>query len=196
MAKFIDGRKVWYSRGYLPHFDGKCEVQFVTFRLSDSLPQDVLNKRRIELKQDEITDAAFRKRVEHYLDQGYGACWLKHVAVATTVQETLQKWDDDKYRLISWVIMPNHVHILIELMGDSSLSNIMHSIKSYTAHESNKILGKKGAFWFVESFDRYIRHGKHYTNVIRYIENNPVKARLCKRPEDWVFSSAYGTGAT
>ena len=70
----------------------------------------------------------------------------------------------------------------------------MHSIKSYTAHEANKILGRSGQFWQPESFDRYIRNQKHFLSVIRYIENNPVKAGLCLRPEDWAYSSATRSG--
>jgi putative DNA methylase len=67
----------------------------------------------------------------------------------------------------------------------------MHSIKSYTGSEANKMLKRKGAFWQEDYFDRYIRNSKHYVAVVDYIENNPVKARLCKNPEDWPYSSAY-----
>jgi len=67
----------------------------------------------------------------------------------------------------------------------------MHSLKSFTSHEANKILGRHGHFWFKEYFDRYIRNGEHFRAVVRYIEENPVKARLCEKPEDWKFSSAY-----
>jgi putative DNA methylase len=105
--------------------------------------------------------------------------------------ETLLKWDNERYTLIAWVVMPNHVHILIELLGKHELSEIMHSIKSYTAHEANKILGRRGQFWFIESFDRYIRDARHYRNTVRYIENNPVKAGLCRSSTEWEFSSAY-----
>ena len=90
--------------------------------------------------------------------------------------------------------MPNHVHLLIEIAEGFSLSEVMHSIKSYTAHEANKILGQKGRFWSVESFDRYIRDARHFRNTVEYIENNPVKAGLCMRPEEWEFSSAFGRG--
>lgn len=87
--------------------------------------------------------------------------------------------------------MPNHVHLLIRLLEGNSLSDIMHSIKSYTAHEGNKILGQKGTFWSKESYDRYIRDENHYFNTVAYIENNPVKARLCSAPEEWEYSSAF-----
>ena len=87
--------------------------------------------------------------------------------------------------------MPNHIHYLLKPLKDVELEEITHSIKSYTAHEANKILKRKGSFWQEETFDRYIRNRKHFVNVIKYIENNPVKAKLCNKKEDWKFSSAY-----
>ena len=186
-----DSYQPWHSRGYLPHFESEGIFQFVTFRLADSLPQTVLNKWKREVETDEITDIDFRRRIERYLDQNYGYCYLKDVRVAGCIRETLLKFHDEKYRLISWVVMPNHVHILIRLLGSNKLSAIMHSIKSFTASESNRILHRRGSFWFKESFDRFIRDDKHFYATIRYIENNPVKARFCDDPSEWEFSSAY-----
>ena len=179
-----------HSRGYLPHFDVYEAIQFVTFRLADSMPQDVLKKWRADLEAGSINDADFRKTIEKFLDSGYGSCSLRDVRIANVLRQTLIKWDGDRYELIAWVIMPNHVHILIRLIGDNRLSDVMHSIKSYTAHQANKLLGRTGRFWSVESFDRYIRNADHFRNTIKYIEENPVKARLCEAPEDWEFSSA------
>ncbi len=155
------------------------------------MPQAVLDRWRAELEKSEITDAGFRKRIEVFLDQNYGEQWLSDTRIAGLVQDTLLNLDGKRYRLIAWVIMPNHVHILIETLEGNPLSEIMQSIKSYTAHEANKLLGRKGSFWFKEYFDRYIRDGRHFQATVRYIEENPVKARLCARPEDWKFSSAY-----
>lgn len=87
--------------------------------------------------------------------------------------------------------MPNHIHFLMPPKEGISLSEIVHSIKSYTANEANKVLRRRGSFWQHEPFDRYTRNRLHYVNVIKYIENNPVKANLCEKPEDWIFSSAY-----
>ena len=156
------------------------------------MPQDVLKKWKRELERGEITDVDLTKADrEQYLDSGYGSCCLKDRRIADKLRETLLKWDGERYQLIAWVIMPNHVHILIRLLGDNLWSEIMHSIKSYTAHQANKILEASGRFWSVESFDRYIRNADHFRNTISYIEENPVKARLCKEPEDWEFSSAF-----
>ena len=180
-----------HTRGYLPHVDAEGSTQFITFRLADSMPQHLLRQWRAELSAGEITDAGVRKRIEHFLDSGYGSCALRDRRIANEVRETLIKWNGTRYRLIAWVIMPNHVHLLIEMLEGYPLSDVMHSIKSYTAHEANKISGRKGRFWSVESFDRYIRDVRHFRNTVDYIENNPVKAGLCGRAEDWEFSSAY-----
>ena len=140
---------------------------------------------------EKLTDVQFRKNIEKFLDAGYGACFLKDPVVATMVADSLKFHDKKKYELASWVIMPNHLHFLVTPFENVELSAIAHSIKSYTAHEANKLLGRTGRFWQVEPFDRYIRNARHYRSVIRYIENNPVKAGLCKTAVDWKFSSAY-----
>jgi REP element-mobilizing transposase RayT len=67
----------------------------------------------------------------------------------------------------------------------------MHSRKSYTAHEANRILKRSGQFWMEEYHDRYIRNAEHFHNAVAYIESNLVQAGLCARPEDWPFSSAW-----
>ena len=182
-----------HSRGYLPHFDVYETTQFVTFRLADSMPQNILNEWKNELESGLITDVDLRKRIEQYLDSGYGSCSLRDPRIANLLRETILKWNADRYELAAWVIMPNHVHILIRLIGKNLLSEIMHSIKSYAAHEANKVLGCTGRFWSVESFDRYIRNADHFRNTVKYIEENPVKAGLCKEAGDWEFSSAFRT---
>ena len=182
----------WYDRGYIPHFDGGAIAQFFTFRLFDSLPRQVVEKWREETKEGgEKGRVTFRKNVENYLDKGFGECFLKDQRVAELTQNALLFHHERKYDLKSWVIMPNHIHFLATPLEGVELSEIAHSIKSYAAHEANKILNRKGQFWQQEPFDRYIRNRKHFESVIIYIENNPVKAGLCERPEDWRFSSAF-----
>lgn len=131
-----------------------------------------------------------RRRVEAYLDQGHGSCYLKKPEIANLVQDALLFHDQTKYRLAAWVIMPNHVHLLCTPASGHNLAEIMHALKSYTSNEANKLLGRKGRFWQKEYFDRYIRNARHYAKVLAYIENNPVKARLCETSLDWPFGSA------
>jgi putative DNA methylase len=132
-----------------------------------------------------------RRRVEAYLDQGHGSCYLKDSRVAGVVQDALLFHDLTKYRLAAWCVMPNHVHLLCSPGTGHSLAEIAHSLKSFTSKEANKSLGRAGRFWQKEYFDRYIRNARHHGKVVAYIENNPVKARLCERPQDWPFSSAW-----
>jgi REP element-mobilizing transposase RayT len=178
----------WHGRGYLPHFEGGEVAQFVTVRLKDSLPQSVVERWRRELGREE--EAELRRRVEAYLDEGYGAASLKEPRVASVVQNALLYHDGVRYRLAAWVVMPNHLHLLASPCGGYTLSGILHSLKSYSASEANKILDRKGAFWMEDYFDRYIRNLAHYERTVAYIENNPVKAKLCRTPEEWPFSSA------
>jgi REP element-mobilizing transposase RayT len=185
----------WHSRGYLPHFDGRAIPQFITLRLADSVPGKVIERwqrelDRLELDQDERR-ITMQRRIERYLDQGYGSCLLGETRIATMVQNSLLHFDGVRYNLFAWVVMPNHSHSLLTRFEDWRLDQLMHSHKSYTAHEANKILERSGQFWMVEYFDRYIRSAKHFQNAVRYIENNPVKAGLCKRPGEWPFSSAW-----
>jgi len=182
----------WHSRGYLPHFDGGEIAQTITLHLADSLPQAVLAKwtRALSAESAANADAILRRRIEYYLDQGYGSCALKDARVATTVQESLLHFDGERYWLSAWVVMPNHAHMLLTPNAQWSLSEIMKSFKSYTSHEANKIVARKGQFWMEDYFDRYVRDEKHFASAVAYIENNPVKARLCQKPEDWPFSSA------
>lgn len=131
-----------------------------------------------------------RTRIEEYLNNGYGACHLKDERIGRLIEEALLHFDDQRYHLIAWVVMPNHVHVLVEQVRGYPLGDIVHSWKSYTAIEANKILGRKGQFWYPDYFDRFVRDQEHLTNVIEYIHNNPVKAGLVDRPEEWAFSSA------
>lgn len=185
--------KGWYSRGYLPHFDGGEILQFITLHLKDALPMQVISRWKMELVQEKDDD---RKRIlflrsEKYLDSGYGECFLKIDAVAELVKDSLLHFDGSKYKLISWVIMPNHLHLLLKPLNGNSLTGIMHSLKSFTSQKANKLLNRNGKFWQEDYFDRYIRDYKHFEKTLNYIAMNPVKAGLCENPIDWKFSSAF-----
>ncbi len=190
----------WYSRGYLPHCDKYGLLQSITFRLADSPPHTVLKQLEQELasRQQLKKDIHRRNTIQGFLDSGFGCCALQHPEMANKVQDTLLTFDGSRYRLIAWCIMPNHVHVLIEpLIG---LGKIVQSWKSYTArwaikHHAELGLGVPGtSFWMREYWDRYIRNEQHLQAVIEYIHQNPVKARLCSRPEEWRWSSAsHGT---
>jgi REP element-mobilizing transposase RayT len=105
------------------------------------------------------------------------------------VQENLLHFDGERYRVLAWCLMPNHVHALIEIW-QTPLAELLHSWKSYTSKQANKILGRTGRFWQDEYFDRYVRDEAHLRKVVHYVENNPVKAGLARQPAEWPWSSA------
>ena len=188
--------KAWHSRGYLPHLDQPEIIQSVTFRLSDSIPADVVVGWKNELAltgKEAASDprcAELRDRIERYAGQGHGACWLRDGRVADQVENALLHFDGVRYRLLAWVIMPNHVHALIGTMLGFPLEGVMHSWKSFTAKKINRILGRSGQVWEQDYFDRYIRDEKHLATVVDYIEQNPVKAGLVDSAHEWRWSSA------
>jgi len=186
-------RAGWHSRGYLPHFDGIATPQFITIHLADAIPNKVIDRWHEELRSLKYQEerVLLQRRVERYLDLGYGKALLKHANVATMVQDSLLKFDVERYRLFAWVVMPNHVHTLMTRFEGYELKDIFHSLESYTAHEANKMLHRSSHFWLEDYFDRYIRNAEHFERTVRYIENNPVKARLCGKASDWPIGSAW-----
>lgn len=185
-------RSEWHSRGYLPHFDGGAIPQSITFRLADSLPTVQLREWESELKVLRLQEAESerRRRIEEYLDKGTGEVWLARASIAKLVEQALLCFDGQRYRLHGWVVMPNHVHVMITPRQGNELSRILHSWKSFTANKANGLLGRTGAFWQEEYFDRFVRDEEHFARALKYIEFNPVKAGLSEAPESWQFSSA------
>ena len=190
----IDGRfpkEGWHSRGYLPHCEAR-NLQFITFRLYDSVPKEVILKWKEQVAHESDFEQANKllRLLEQYEDAGKGSCYLKDERIAKLVQDALLFHDGKRYKLLNWCIMPNHVHVLIEKFEGVTLSGILHSWRSFTSHKANEILGRTGDFWMKDYFDRFIRDESHLNATIRYIENNPVKAGLANEPEDWPWSSA------
>ena len=182
----------WYSRGYLPHWDHPGMIQSLNFRLADSLPAAVVERWKMELagKPDDEIARQIYWRGEKYLDAGHGECWLRLPELARVVEDALLHFDGQRYRLLAWCVMPNHVHALIETGAGFPLAEVLHSWKSFTAKAANKILRRHGEFWQREYFDRYIRNAEHYAEAIAYIEENPVRAGLARVKTDWPCSSA------
>jgi putative transposase len=179
------GHKAWHDRGYLPHFDSGAAVQMITFRLADSLPREIFR----QIVANECCDEKRRRRTESMIDEGRGHCVLRDRANALLVQEAFEYFDGERYRLIAWVVMPNHVHVLIEQIEGFRLGEIVRLWKSFTAKKINERTASKGSLWARDYFDRFIRNEEHFENAIAYIELNPVKAGLVERAQDWVFSS-------
>ena len=198
-----------HFRGKLPHVKREGALYFVTFRLADSLPAHEvvrLKKERLAIieqaraarrpltwHEEEMLLAWYCDKVELLLDAGHGACWMNNSRVADLVSDALKFFENKRYELRAWVVMPNHVHAIVWPMAENSLSEILHSWKSFTSKKAAKILKQPGgSFWQIESFDHLVRNDKERQRLGAYVENNPAKARLCSSPSEWKWSSAYG----
>jgi REP element-mobilizing transposase RayT len=181
------------SRGYLPHIVSSEATYFVTFRLADSLPTTLLVQWKQELEYLKTLKGVetaklhdeYYSKIENYLDTNKGNCWLKDPKIAWLVRNALRYFDGNRYCLHAWTIMPNHVHVLFTLASESNVSSILHSWKSFTAKQANKLLETSGRFWQPEYFDRLIKTSRQFEFTLRYIANNPVKAGLCKEIHEW-----------
>ena len=210
------GFRGWHERGYLPHCDKPGLTQFITFRLWDSMPESrrgewehLLNiaersnaprtaagarsiaspddKTRAESQRE--TSREQRIKLEDYLDRNHGDCFLRDPRIAALMETALRFHHGTRFDLLAWVVMPNHVHALIKV-GDTPLSDIIQNWKSIVAVKANKLLGRTGDFWQLDYWDTFMRDEAQTRKAIRYIENNPVEARLCRAPEEWPFTSA------
>ena len=147
------------------------------------------------VKKDQQTQ--YRLLVEKYLDQGHGSCLLSKPQYAKIIIDNWHHFDQHRYDLISYTVMPNHVHLLIKTYPDWPLEKVVHAWKSYTAHqilnlENNRRAAgeprQEQALWQREYWDRFIRDEKHFNSAIEYIVNNPVKTGLVIGIEDWPYS--------
>ena len=180
-----DGETTRHRRN-LPHWQQGEAWVFVTWRLGDSLPKAKLDQwkeeREIWHQQhpepwDDNTESEYHERfsqqIDQWLDQGSGSCVLKDSTNAKIVADALRHFDGERYDLASFVVMPNHVHVLFRPLGDHALPDILKSWKGFTAREINKRMGKTGALWQEEYWDRLIRNEPHFFKVVEYIRENP-----------------------
>jgi len=179
------------TRHHLPHWQQGEVWVFVTWRLGDSLPKAKLDHWKVEREAwiknhpepwDEKTEGEYHERfsrqIDEWLDQGSGSCVLKDPANAEIVADALRYFDGERYELASFVVMPNHVHVLFRPAGDHAIPDILKSWKGFTAREINKRIGKTGSLWQDDYWDRLIRNEQHFFKVAEYIRENPAKANL------------------
>ena len=203
-------RSGWHERGYLPHLKAEGGTYFVTFRLANSLPKEVLERFRFEREdivkraeaagrelspdEEKRLDELYSARIESYLDAGHGKCWLEEPVIGEMVSEALMHFDGERYWLHAWVVMPNHVHAVVTPQKSHTLSQILQSWKSFTAHEAQKVaqasrlqIPEGKAFWQRESYDHLVRDEADFARVCEYTARNPVEAGLCRKPEEWPY---------
>jgi predicted solute-binding protein/REP element-mobilizing transposase RayT len=179
------------SRRNLPHWQQEGATYFVTFRLADAVPASLASQWRDELQNwrkfhpeplDDEGRKEYRRRFlqvrEAWLDQGHGSCLLREPKTAMIVAAALRHFDSQRYYLDAFVVMPNHVHALVQPLPGHSLKEILRSWKSYSARQINKILGRTGSVWMEESFDRIVRDWNALAKCRDYIARNPEKAHL------------------
>jgi len=165
-------RTITVSRRHLPHWSVDEGTYFVTFRLFDSLSDDLARLRG-------------RKRIEEALDRGDGLAFLQQREIGSLVFEALRFFDDQRYVLHSACVMPNHVHAVVRTAPSITLDKILSSWKSFTAKKANALLGRHGRFWEAERYDRLIRDERDLLKANAYVAANPAKAGLKGWP--WVF---------
>lgn len=131
------------------------------------------------------------RRIAAYEDAGAGDCWLKRPPVASLMVDALTHFDGQRYNLLAWCVMPNHVHVLTQSLPGHAVGDVVHSWKRFSAREANRQLNRVGQpFWALDYYDRCIRDQAHFERARNYIHRNPVKAGLCATPEQWPWSSA------
>ena len=199
--KFELGKVEVIKRGRKTHWLAEHATYFLTFNLHDAVPQPV--RRRIEIEAEEhlqriratrgaITAAdaqavkdLMHTRLETVLDRSYGEAHLRNPRLASMVVDAITYFDADRYTLLSWCVMPTHVHVVARL--HAPVDKVLHSWKTFTGRGANQLLDRDGPFWQADYYDRCIRDSQQLHNTIEYVAHNPAAAGLI----DWPFVRVY-----
>jgi putative transposase len=190
--------EIRFTENLLPHWQQNGATYFVTFRLADSVPTHLRTQWEEERATwlrfhpepwDVGTELEYHKRftgaIERWLDAGYGSCVLRQVDCARIVDNALRHFDRQRLDLISSVVMPNHVHALLIQNAEHPLEDLLHSWKTFSSRNINRLVGRSGTLWQRSYFDRLVRDEKHFRNCGRYIRRNPEKAHL--KPGEYIL---------
>ena len=199
-------------RRNLPHIHPEGHPLFVTIRLADSIPLDVLTdlkaQRERELNSRRNLSASDRYDIEkrhfgrydQWLDRcEHGPRWLEREDVASIVMDGILAMDKNRYDLYAFCIMPNHGHLLFDSLtadqgkhkGKSAkypVTETLRLLKGGSARACNLQLNRSGHFWHHESYDHYVRDDQEMERIVKYILHNPVKAGLVREWTDWKFT--------
>ncbi len=181
----------WGSQ--ISHWNQNYKFQFLTMHLTDALPWHVVldyeTEHTLWLSQHpqpwSTEDALYHKIkfedfLSKYLDKGYGACYLRNIECAKALETCLWYDHGRDYWLTNYVIMPNHVHILVQ-MGETPLEVVLGEWKKYSANKINKIVGRRGALWQRRGYwDTIVRNQEHFENVNNYIWRNWLNGGIIK----------------
>ena len=200
-----------YYRRHLPHIQPPGATMFITFRLANSIPMQVLrqleqeqqeNERALSkisdpherAKEAEIQERKFFGKWDHHLDSSANEpYWLREPDIAQLVSNSLHYQHTKRYTLEAFCIMPNHVHLVCTPLKQTEdtyypIATIMHPLKRHTAFHANKLLKRIGDFWHHENYDHYARNEAEFGRIVNYVLNNPVTAGLVSNPKDWQWS--------
>jgi hypothetical protein len=193
MKFFNPEENVTKYRGVLPHWRQAGVTYFVTFRQVDSLPVGKLealqeerciwrqmNPGPLSHAQKREYAARFSGKIHDWLDAGYGKCFLGKPEVQKMMVSTLGYFSGKRYELGEFVIMPNHVHVLVTPINDSRLEQVLRSWKSFSARRINEMCGLSGPVWHRESFDHIVRSEEQLQRIEQYIRDNPKKTGAAK----------------
>ena len=171
---------------HLDHWDQQGKFQAVTFHMADSIPRKVREDLEEISKQfllshpkpwDEIVKKKYRnlipKRIELLLDNGYGSCVLKSPEIRKIVDDAILHYAEKEYYLHQYIVMPNHVHMLISMNEGYDIDKTLENLRHYTSRLINSRLNQKGPFWYGEPYKRLIRNEDHFKACISYIKSNP-----------------------
>jgi len=205
--------KEHFYRRNLPHIIPDDAQFFVTFTLNGALSYDVIERLQNE-KEERIKKAIKTGERKYDIEKIYfgkyddllanpsnGVKFIENEHVAKIVADKIHEFDNLKYELICFCIMPNHVHLLIDTMNytpeklnnkgstkEYYLTDVLRLIKGNTSNRCNKILNREGRFWQNENYDHFIRDRNELSRIISYILHNPVKANLCSEIKDWKWT--------
>ena len=208
MKPYDPSEKTTISRKKLPHWKQNGCTYFITFRLKDSIPQSKLidwNQRRIlwlnsrgidpntptQCLTEKLTDSQkteyYQQFTQYYhdlLDSGLGKCELRDPGNSKIVAESLYYFNKTRYNMGDFIVMPNHVHLLVSPLDDWSLSLLLQSWKRRTAREINKRTQSTGNLWQPESYDHIVRNEAQLSRIQKYIADNPKNLR----PHEYLHS--------
>jgi len=167
-----------------PHIYLEGKWWFVTWYLYGSLPENTYPPPSFGAEEAFVW-------IDDYLDKTRsGPAYMRRADIARIVTNSLHRGaQTGRYALRAWAVMANHVHVL--LLPGIPPQRLLHALKGETAREANQALGRTGQpFWHAESYDHWVRDAREFDRLVAYIEDNPVKAGLVTRPEDYPWSSA------
>ncbi len=203
----IQNQKSGYKAHNLPHYFDSEKPVFITYRLKFTLPGRIMDrfaKRKQEWLDDQANASPQDKQNTHNKKDGLHFAWFDELLgkaddipqvlhekdITDIIASSFQHFNELRYKLLAYCIMPNHVHVLFLPINcaDGSVfpvSRIIYSWKRYSANQINRILKRKGALWQQESYDHVVRNEAEMMNVVNYIIQNPVKAGLVDSWQQW-----------